>query len=165
MSRSPFPELDEFAASERYAVQAWGRFLHRFPWQWYCHLTFRRRVSADRAIMTFRHWMHGRNRKEFGNRYVERGHQGIRHVRGLEWQGRGAPHFHVLMLDCDKRSIEAAVADWRKLAGDGLILPYDHNQGGAFYVAKVYGPYGRADLDFGGEWSHSDSSRLCETRS
>lgn len=162
MPRSRFPELDELAGSELAAARAWGLFLHRYPWQWYCHLTFRRRVSVDRALMTFRHWMHKLNRKQFGNRYVSRGHEGIRFVRGLEWQNRGAPHFHAMLIDCDRLAIEAAVAAWQQLAGDAMILKFDHSQGGAFYVAKVYGPYGRGDLDFGGEWSRCDSGKLSD---
>ena len=156
---------DESVCQDAAAAQAWGRFLHRFSWEWYCHLTFRRNLSVDRALMTFCHWMHRQNRREFGNRYASRGHQGIRHVRGLEWQNRGAPHFHVLMMDSDRLDIDEATADWKKLAGDALIVPYDDSRGGSFYVAKTSGPGGRGELDFGGQWSVSDSGRLREMRS
>jgi len=96
---------------------------------------------------------------------VDRGHAGCRHVVGTEWQRRHAPHFHLLLADCSQLSIPEAVADWRELAGDALIVPYDRRRGGApYYISKVYGPHGRGELDFGGEWSSSAASKLSDMR-
>lgn len=141
-------------------ARAWGRFLHRFPWTWYCHLTFRGKPSVERALHILRFWQHRLNIKQFGCNYARRGRQGIRRVRGLEWQGRGSPHFHLLMIETSRLSIAAATADWQRLAGDALIQEFDRKKGGAFYIAKVYGSNGRGELDFGGEWTTSDRFKL-----
>lgn len=138
----------------------WGRFLHHYPWTWYCHLTFRGKPSVEKALHTLRFWLHRRNIEQFGSHYAKRGRGGIRYVRGLEWQGRGSPHFHLLVIETSRLFIRTATADWKKLAGDALIQQFDHRRGGAFYVAKVYGPGGRGELDFGGEWKTSDRCKL-----
>ena len=142
---------------------AWGRFLHRHPWSWYCHLTFRGSPSVEKALHTLRYWMHCLNAKQFGSHYARRGRQGIRHVRGLEHQRRGSPHFHLLMIETSRLSIDHATREWKRLAGDALIQPFDRSKGGAFYVAKVYGPGGTGALDFGGEWTTSDRLKLSGT--
>lgn len=140
-------------------ARAWGRFLQQYPWTWYVHLTFRGRPSVAKALHTLRFWLHRCNRRQFGTHYTRYG-TGIRHVRGREWQGRGSPHFHLLMIETSRLSIGAATADWKRLAGDALIQEFDRKKGGTFYVAKVYGPGGRGELDFGGEWSTFDRLKL-----
>ena len=150
--------LDSLSGDD--VASAWGRFLHRFPWRWYCHLTFRQNVSVEHARRTFRFWMHHRNKEQFGCNYARRGRLGIRHAVGLEWQHRGAPHFHALLVECDRLFIKSATDEWQRLAGDALIQEFDRRRGGAFYLAKVYGPDERGELDLGGEWCTSDRFKL-----
>lgn len=64
------------------------------------------------------------------------------------------------MIETSRLSIDAATADWKKLAGDARIQPFNPKLGGCFYVAKVYGPGGRGELDFGGEWTTTDRLKL-----
>jgi len=133
-------------------VSAYAAFLRRQRWDWWCHLTFRRSPSYERASQVFMTWLNHLNRKVYGKNYAKRG-QGLQWVRGTELQKRGARHFHVLLSGCANLSIEDAVADWRKLAGDSKISVYDECQGAVFYVAKVYTGGRLGDLDFGGPWT------------
>lgn len=100
----------------------------------------------------FKCWHHDQNRRQFSPRYYARGHEGIRFLRGMEWRKRDSVHFHVLMIECDRLSIETTIYEWRKLAGDAKIEPYDPRKDATFHMSKVYGPWRGGALDFGGEW-------------
>lgn len=139
---------------------AWGRFLHQFPWCHYAYLTFRGSPSVPKALHTFRFWMHQINKMALGNHYAEKGRAGVRYVRGLEWQRRGSPHFHVLLADTQRIDRKRAIRLWKKLGGMVKLAEFDREQGACFYVAKTYGPTGPGELDFGGPWVTSDSHRL-----
>lgn len=141
-------------------ASAWGRFLARFLWQHYAYLTFRGSPSVAWACHTFRFWMHQVNKMALGNHYAEKGHPGIRFVRGLEWQQRGSPHFHVLLADTHRIDAQRALRLWKKIGGLAKIEKFDPKQGAAFYMAKTYGPSGPGELDFGGPWTSSDSLKL-----
>ena len=132
-------------------VSAYAAFLRRQRWHWWCHLTFRRKPAYERANRVFMTWMNHLNRKTFGKNYHKRG-QGLLWVRGTELQKRGARHFHALLSGCANLSIEAASADWKKMAGDSKISVYDEHKGAVFYIAKVYAGGRLGDLDFDGPW-------------
>ena len=140
------------AGSNTDIVIGYAAFLRRQRWSWWCHLTFRRSPSYERANRVFMTWLHHINRKTCGNNYYKRA-QGLLWVRGTELQQRGARHFHALIAGCANLSIEDAVADWKKMAGDGKISTYDEHKGAVFYIAKVYAGGQRGDLDFGGPWT------------
>ncbi len=59
-------------------------------------MTFLIPPSRERAEKLFTAWIHGLNQKLFGRSYYLH-HDGARWVRGMEWQRRGAIHFHVLI--------------------------------------------------------------------
>jgi hypothetical protein len=132
---------------------AWGKWLHRLPWGWWCHLTFVIPPSRDRAEKLFTAWIHGLNHKLFGRSYY-RHHTGARWVRGMEWQRRGAIHFHVLIAETERLDIAEAARAWKKLAnGDAKIELYDNKQGATHYLAKVYFGLQTGEITLGGRWT------------
>ncbi len=130
----------------------WGTWLHGYPWGWWCHLTFLIPPSRERAEALFKAWLHGINRKLFGHNYY-RYHDGARWVRGIEWQRRGAIHFHVLIAEADRLKIADAVKSWKKLSGgDAKIELYDREQDATHYLAKVYAGRQTGEIHLGGRW-------------
>ena len=134
-------------------VEAYGRWLHKFNWGWWCHLTFRTPPSLDRALLTFRTWLRDINYQVFGRNYYKY-HLGARWVYGMEYQRRGAIHFHVLIADCAHLPIEAAQQAWKRFSrgGDAKIELYTRSKGATYYLAKVYYDHQAGEIDFGGRW-------------
>ena len=140
-------------------VAAYAAFLCRYKWDWWCHLTFAKAPSRTRAFASVNAWLNGLNRKVFGKNYANRG-QGIRWVRGTEFQKLGAYHFHMLLSGCQDIHTNVGVASWRKLAGDAKIMLYEQNRGAEQYIAKVYRV--NSALDFGGSWTPLDLSEISQ---
>jgi len=138
--------------AETKILRAAGEFICQYDWNWWCTLTFRRTPTWERADSAFRRWMNTLNRKTFGRNYYRRPGDGLRWLRGVEFQQRDAIHFHVLVAGDLKVHREKAVKLWRKLAGDAQITVYDSTRGAAYYLVKKYATDG--NLDFGGVWLH-----------
>ena len=131
---------------------SWGKWLHGFSWAWWCHLTFLTPPARERAEKLFTAWIHGLNQKLFGRSYF-RFHDGARWVRGMEWQRRGAIHFHVLIAEVDRLDIDMAVRKWKKLSGGDVVVElYDRTRGATHYLAKVYCGLQTGEIHIGGRW-------------
>lgn len=131
----------------------WGAWLHAFSWGWWCHLTFRLPPSRERAEKLFAVWIHWISQKLYGRNFYLH-HDGVRWARGIEWQRRGAIHFHVLIAEADRLDIDAAVCKWKKLSGgDAEIDPYDHTRDATGYLAKVYSGLQTGEIHIGGRWT------------
>jgi hypothetical protein len=136
--------------SNGYFIDAWQRFLHRYTWDLYGHLTFRGTPSDRQAEDAFRKWIHKLNRRLYGQTYWKH-HSGVRWVRGEEVQQREVVHYHVLVGHGPVTApfgrtltVEYARQAWFRLAGDGLVEIYHPAKHGIAYLAKKYHPgYGR----------------------
>ena len=101
--------------------------LDRWPWQWYVTLTFRGSPSIGQAYRAWGSLMAWLREHEASPSYF----------RGVEWQQRGAPHFHALMFGVDVAARRMAVVDWWfKHYGIARVLPYDPRLGAKGYIAK-----------------------------
>lgn len=107
--------------------EAVGLHLSAFPWQWYVTLTFRAsslsELSADHALWDFL--------------------RAVRKAQGFapgffavtEYQRRGVPHFHLLMLNVgDLRRLDAK--DYWERYGHARVEAYDPLRGANYYVGK-----------------------------
>jgi hypothetical protein len=131
---------------------AWGTWLHTFSWGWWCHLTFRLPPAREKAEKLFTAWIHRLNQKIFGRSFY-RFHTGARWARGIEWQRRGAIHFHVLIAETEQLDIKEAVRKWRKLSGGNAVIDlYDPTRGATHYLAKVYSGLQTGEIHIGGRW-------------
>lgn len=146
---TPFPPT---GADDSSVAAAWTEFLETHAWSYYITLTFRAPPSAQNAHRKFRRWLHRINRQRFGHNYY-RYHSGVPWARSSEQQSRGALHYHALIGACPNLDVEAATADWKKLAGIARIRRYVPGGGAAGYLAKVYSRDGRGEIDVGGDWT------------
>jgi hypothetical protein len=115
--------------------------LDRWPWEWYMTLTFRGSPSLGqsfRAWGSLMAWL--RERSAVPN-----------YFRGVEWQLRGAPHFHALMFGVDQAARRMSVVDWWwQRHGIARVLQYDPLLAARHYVAKyLLKDAGRR----GGDWT------------
>ena len=105
---------------------AWTRWLARYDWQWFVTLTFKNEIHPEAARKLFGMWIHGINRKLYGQKY-HKCNQGIYWVVALEYQKRGVIHFHALLGD--DKNINTQMrrkneeARWEQLAGFAMIRP------------------------------------------
>ena len=142
-----------FIDSGNHFTDAWVRFLRRYTWSLYAHLTFRDTPSQRRADDAFRTFIHKLNRQLYGQSYWKH-HSGVRWVRAEELQEREVVHFHVLIghgpvtAPFERRlTAEFAQHTWRRLAGDGLVETYHAFKHGIAYLVKKYSPeYGRIEI-------------------
>ncbi len=139
-------------------VGSYAEFINRYSWDWWCHLTFAKAPSRDRAFKSVAAWINGINRKVFGNNYYKRG-QGVRLVCAAEHQKLGAYHFHLLIAGCEDLHTDIGVASWKRMAGDAKIQVYDDDlgAGAARYIAKRVA---EGDLEFLGPWSKLDLAEV-----
>ncbi|HKA52809.1 MAG TPA: protein rep, partial [Candidatus Binatia bacterium] len=114
---------------------AWIGFLQRWPWQWFCTLTFRDLVHPEAAARQFRLFEAMINRALYGPRWHKHG-QGIRWVRVLEYQQRGVIHFHALLAGVGGLRPLVWADRWHKLAGFAKIEPITHQAAVVRYVSK-----------------------------
>ena len=104
--------------------RAWLAWLAPVAWQWNVTLTFARRRPGDEFVQRKLAWfVEYVNRKAFGRHWSKFG-PGVQWIAALEYQRRGTPHFHMLMLTVDTLitlndmvgRFEAAHA-WQSFAG------------------------------------------------
>jgi len=134
---------------------AWVEFIERFePYHWYVTLTFKNNVSNLRANKQFHRYMRRINEALFGKRFRTKG-LGVPYVNARERQGRGTPHFHMLVGgDCWRLRRLSYMDLWhkgegRKFNGNGYarILPYDKEQGAKVYCSKYIQKGGELDIN------------------
>jgi hypothetical protein len=138
--------------------KAWVKFVSQWPWDWFCHLTYRDNPFTDEmmhpeaAIKIYDKWIHTLNREIFGVRYWKRSNDGVIWTRAREYQYRGAIHFHCLI---------GRVPDWvsrlkymdlhDQLGGYARIQPYKGKGCGAEeYLCKSAYAFKKGDIDVGG---------------
>lgn len=132
---------------------SWGKWLHASSWGWWCHLTFRLPPSREKAEKLFTAWVHWISQKLYGRSFY-RFHDGVRWARGIEWQKRGAIHFHVLVAETEKLDMAEAARKWRKFSGETpKISLYAPKKGATFYLAKVYSGLQTGEIHIGGRWT------------
>jgi hypothetical protein len=107
--------------------EAFVDWLNDYDWDWYVTLTFRNDIGEYYARENF-----------------QRFHKEIRHrngyrpefVRVTEYQQRGVPHYHSLMLNVGGlRRMD--MVDWcYNQFGISRIFPYDRDRGASYYLGK-----------------------------
>lgn len=128
--------------------------MERWPWDWFCTLTFRGdAVHPEAADKRFRVWVSKINRELYGRRWRKRG-QGVRWVRAMEMQRRGVPHFHALLgaEGLDELRRLWWMDRWNQLAGFAKIEPPKNGGAVRGYCAKYVAKGG--ELDVGGPGMH-----------
>lgn len=106
--------------------EGWIEFIDRYPWQWFCTLTFGEDVHPQQADRTFRLWVAKLNRYLFGSRWSKKPARILFWIRATEDQRRGVLHFHVLVgcptKDLAHPAVRAfAKKSWLELAGFSKI--------------------------------------------
>jgi hypothetical protein len=128
--------------------QAWVDFLGRWPWEWFCTLTFEKvNVHPEHADKCFRVWVSMANRLLYGRRWSKLG-RGVTWVRALEYQRRGAIHYHALMTDIGNLRRLTLMDRWHQLAGFARIEAVKNQEWARKYVAKYV--VKKCDIDLGG---------------
>lgn len=131
-------------------VEGWERFIDRYQWDWFATFTFREEIHPEAADKRFRVWMKSLQQAVAGNNYRLNPRDQVRWVRGLEWQKRGALHFHALMYHrMDLNLIQrrkAWEAEWLGLTDSfASIYPCDSSGAVRSYIAKYCGKGGEVD--------------------
>jgi len=127
---------------------AWVELLGRWPWEWFCTLTFAEpNVHPERAAKCFRVWVATANRMAFGHGWASRG-EGVTWVRALEYQRRGTIHFHGLMSGVGGLRRLTLMDRWKELAGFARVGAVKDQERVRKYVAKYVVKEG--DIDLGG---------------
>ena len=124
---------------QNHLAEAWGKFLGGFPWDWFCTLTFREPVSSFTAHRRFGYFM----------RDVEcAAGLPIAWFRGDEYGPHGGRlHLHALVSNVAHLRRLTWMDHWDKRNGYARILPFDPEQGAAYYCAKyVTKQFGDWDL-------------------
>ena len=132
-------------------ADTWGNWLRSFPWTLYGHLTFKSPHSEGAAIGKVRKLHHRLNRWTLGVHYYKR-RAGVRCFVAVERTEAGAVHLHFLAEEVDVARIPAALLYWRRTGGDTVIVPYDPELLGAFYVSKRYRNEEGANVHLLGRW-------------
>ena len=124
---------------QSHLAEAWGEFLTRFPWDWFCTFTFRDPVPSFTAHHRFAYFA----------RDLERAAGlPIAWFRGDEYGPRGGRlHLHALILNVGNLRRLTWMDRWNERNGYARILPFDAEKGAAFYCAKyVTKQFGNWDL-------------------
>ncbi len=134
-------------------VVAWCSFLGTWCWSWFGTFTFHEVVHPERADKLWRHYVRKLNDGLYGMRWRKNNYAGLPWVRALEYQQRGAIHFHCLLgaggVGVPGRWL-AAEALWEELGGGIARVERIATQGlVAAYVAKYVTKAG--EIELGGE--------------
>ena len=128
--------------------QAWVDFLGRWHWEWFCTLTFEKvNVHPERADKCFRVWVSTANRMLHGRSWSKRG-AGVTWVRALEYQRRGAIHYHALVTDVGNLRRLTLMDRWHELAGFARVEAVKNQGWAGKYVAKYV--VKNCDIELGG---------------
>jgi hypothetical protein len=121
-------------------------FLQQWPWEWYGTLTFRQDVHPEAAGKQFRRFVMRLNRRLYGHHWRKHG-RGIQWARVLEYQRRGALHYHVLLAGVSGQQPRDCAALWHTWAGFAKIEPIRDLTAVLRYVSKFILQGGELDLE------------------
>jgi hypothetical protein len=79
------------------AAADYSIFLAPHSFDWFATFTFKDRIHPEAAEKAFRVWVNKLNCNLYGRKWRDRQPNGIKWVRGLEWQKRGVIHYHALV--------------------------------------------------------------------
>ncbi len=92
------------AARERQLLESgWGEWLNTYPWQFFCTLTFKYRVSTTIARAACSRWL---------QRLGQRAHHKVFYFCVLEQFASGAPHIHGVINAGDTIDADSIRAAW-----------------------------------------------------
>lgn len=131
------------------ASSDYSTFLAPYTFDWFATFTFKDHIHPEAAEKAFRVWLNKINNHLFTRKWREKPPEGIRWVRGLEWQKRGVIHYHVLIAGV-KGAIASSWSDtWHIEMGMGFadIVLLNHDQEAVkAYITKYVTKGG--ELDF-----------------
>lgn len=120
------------------------QLLGRYPWQWYCTLTFKVEKHPEAADKAFRYAINKLNKKIFGNNYARSKKLAVQWVRALEWQKRDVIHFHVLVTNVGTTSRDELKKLWEEFGFSKIDVYFD--DGAIEYVLKDIVKDGELDV-------------------
>ena len=126
--------------------EAWIAFLRLWDWEWTGTLTFRGNVHPEAADKRFRRFVMQLNRVLYGRRWFKHG-RGIRWVRALEYQQRGAVHYHVLFAGVSGLRPHDCARMWNDLGGLAEIQPIRNTAAALRYLTKDVLRGGELDVE------------------
>lgn len=121
------------------AREAWGDFIARWPWEWFCTFTFTDDTHEERAVKLFKVWRSKLNKALFGPRWHKRPPYGIYWVLATEYQKSGRVHLHGLIAGVGQTRRLDWMDHWSNLdalAGFPRILPIENLAAASRYVSK-----------------------------
>lgn len=127
----------------------WGKFVERWPWEWFITLTFKDDAHPERAFKLFKVWKNRLNKLIFGPRWHKRPPFGVTWIVAFELQKSGRVHLHALMSGVGQTRRLDAMDDWYsldELAGFPRIWPVANNCAVSRYVTKYVTKGGDIEL-------------------
>ena len=127
MQDSAIAKLAHVRRQIKAARKGWGEFLVQFSWNWFGTITFRNRVSREKAWQTCHSFL-----------------RGIQNTSNtpVGWfavEGRGSLngrlHFHILLAGIPSLETRECERVWFRLAGTAVIVEYENRLGAAHYCA------------------------------
>jgi hypothetical protein len=143
---APIPSGTRGGEQRRPLQDAYVAWLGSWDWEWLVHLTFQEIVHPEAADKRFRRFVMQLNRRLYGRRWYKHG-QGIRWVRALEYQRRGALHYHVLFAGVCGLRPHDCVRMWKDLAGIAKIEPIRNMTASLYYLTKYVHRGGELDVE------------------
>ncbi|MEM8493531.1 MAG: hypothetical protein AAF756_22150 [Pseudomonadota bacterium] len=134
---------------EDVAAGDYALFLAPHSFDWFATFTFSDHIHPEAADKAFRVWINKLNISLYGRKWRYREPQGVKWLRGLEWQKRGVLHYHVLLSGV-RGAIASAWSDvWHVEMGMGfadIVLLNRDQEAVKAYVTKYVCKGG--ELDF-----------------
>lgn len=118
---------------------AWGQFVARWPWEWFCTFTFVHDTHPERALKLFRVWCSKLSREIYGPRWHKRAPYGVSYVVSIEFQKSGQIHLHALLGGVGDMRRLTWMDNWYALddlAGFPRIYPVQSQTAVSNYVTK-----------------------------
>jgi hypothetical protein len=108
-------------------ANAWGEFLGRYQWDWFCTFTFREPPKSFTAHRQF---------QRFARDVSSAAGRPVAWFRADEIGLLGRFHLHGLFRGTEHLRRFDWIHEWEKRAGWARILPYDARRGASYYCAK-----------------------------
>ena len=119
-------------------IEGYITFLMQWDWEWYCHLTFRKRIHPEQADKNFRAFI--------SEIETMGGLHDIDWARVTEFQRRKVIHYHAFLRNIKNPNPNLWMAKWNEIAGEADIEAPRDIRASIAYAAKYLGQGGGLDF-------------------